>query len=207
MGAAPSTTCWASPLRADGGSSAASPAAVRPLYRPRRRRHKGRTSPDSLQLATAASRNRSGGCNSGAASWPSSWSMQRLKRRCRNPTECRNWHCLERTPSAEVSVTILNDATGRHSLLSLINRFLSEEVNLNPARRRRLNRSTKAVTEFLSQNLDGYRSNERQGSYAQGTSSGRWRWSVRRRYPGLHCGGPRQKTPGLRWRPPRLPRP
>ena len=47
--------------------------------------------------------------------------------------------------------------------------FLAEEVNLNPARRRRLNRSVAAVTEFLSQNLDGYRSHERQGSYAQGT--------------------------------------
>ena len=47
--------------------------------------------------------------------------------------------------------------------------FLAEEVNLNPARRRRLNRSLAAVTEFLSQNLDGYRSHERQGSYAQGT--------------------------------------
>ena len=48
-------------------------------------------------------------------------------------------------------------------------RFLAEEVNLNPARRRRLNRSLAAVTEFLSRNLDGYRSHERQGSYAQGT--------------------------------------
>ena len=48
-------------------------------------------------------------------------------------------------------------------------RFLAEEVSLNPARRRRLNRSATAVTEFLSRNLHGYRSNERQGSYAQGT--------------------------------------
>ena len=48
-------------------------------------------------------------------------------------------------------------------------RFLAEEVNLNPDRRRRLNRSLTAVTEFLSQSLDGYRSHERQGSYAQGT--------------------------------------
>ena len=47
--------------------------------------------------------------------------------------------------------------------------FLAKEVNLNPARRRRLNRSVAAVTEFLSQNLDGYRSHERQGSYAQET--------------------------------------
>ena len=48
-------------------------------------------------------------------------------------------------------------------------RFLAEEVSLNPARRRRLNRSATAVTEFLSRNLHGYQSNERQGSYAQGT--------------------------------------
>ena len=48
-------------------------------------------------------------------------------------------------------------------------RFLSEEVNLNPARLRDLDRRTRAVTEFLSRNLHGYRSNERQGSYAMGT--------------------------------------
>ena len=48
-------------------------------------------------------------------------------------------------------------------------RFLTEEVNLNPARRRRLDGSVRAVTEFFSQNLDGYRSHERQGSYGQGT--------------------------------------
>ena len=48
-------------------------------------------------------------------------------------------------------------------------RFLSEEVNLNPARLRELNRRTTAVAEFLSRNLRGYRSNERQGSYALGT--------------------------------------
>ena len=47
--------------------------------------------------------------------------------------------------------------------------FLAEEVNLNPAHLRRLNRGVGGVTEFLSQNLDGYRSHERQGSYAQGT--------------------------------------
>ena len=34
----------------------------------------------------------SGGCNSGEASWRTSWSMQRLKQRCRNSTECRKWH-------------------------------------------------------------------------------------------------------------------
>ena len=55
----------------------------------------------------------SGGCNSGAASWRTSWSTQRLKQRCRNSTEGRNWLCLERIPSAKVSVTFLNEATGR----------------------------------------------------------------------------------------------
>ena len=30
-------------------------------------------------------------CSSGAASWPTSWSTQRLKRRCRNSAECRKW--------------------------------------------------------------------------------------------------------------------
>ena len=49
------------------------------------------------------------------------------------------------------------------------NRFLAEEVSLNTARRRDLNRRTTAVTTFLSQNLDGYQSNERQGSYALDT--------------------------------------
>ena len=53
--------------------------------------------------------------------------------------------------------------------VEIFNRFLAEDVSLNPARRRRLNRSTTAVTEFLSRELTGYRSNERQGSYAQGT--------------------------------------
>ena len=48
-------------------------------------------------------------------------------------------------------------------------RFLAEEVNLNPARLRELDRRTRAVAEFLSRNLRGYRSNERQGSYALGT--------------------------------------
>ena len=44
--------------------------------------------------------------------------------------------------------------------------FLNEEVNLNPSRLDRLNGHVKAVTEFLSKNLDGYRRVERQGSYA-----------------------------------------
>ena len=49
------------------------------------------------------------------------------------------------------------------------NRFVSDEVDVNPSRRRDLNRHTTAVTTFLSQNLDGYQSNERQGSYALDT--------------------------------------
>ncbi len=54
-------------------------------------------------------------------------------------------------------------------LIESFDRFLAEEVNLNPVRLQRLNRSTTAATEFLSQNLNGYRTQEREGSYAQGT--------------------------------------
>ena len=53
--------------------------------------------------------------------------------------------------------------------IEVFNRFLVEEVNLNPVRRRELDRRTRAVTTFLSQRLDGYQSNERQGSYALDT--------------------------------------
>ena len=53
--------------------------------------------------------------------------------------------------------------------VEVFNRFLVDEVNLNPVRRRELDRRTRAVTTFLSRSLDGYRSNERQGSYALGT--------------------------------------
>ena len=53
--------------------------------------------------------------------------------------------------------------------IEVFNRFLIEEVNLNPVRRRELDRRTRAVTTFLSRSLDGYQSNERQGSYALGT--------------------------------------
>ena len=38
--------------------------------------------------------------------------------------------------------------------VEIFNRFLAEDVSLNPARRRRLNRSTTAVTEFLSREAD-----------------------------------------------------
>ena len=48
-------------------------------------------------------------------------------------------------------------------------RFLAEEVLLGAAARRRLNRTTNAVTEFLSRKLNGYQYHERQGSYAHGT--------------------------------------
>lgn len=43
--------------------------------------------------------------------------------------------------------------------------FLKDHVNLNPARLDRLNRSVKAVTEFLSKNLESYVGVEPQGSY------------------------------------------
>lgn len=44
--------------------------------------------------------------------------------------------------------------------------FLRDEVNLNQSRIDRLNGSTKAVSEFLSQKLDAFDKVERQGSYA-----------------------------------------
>ena len=50
------------------------------------------------------------------------------------------------------------------------NEFMREHVNLNPSRYERLKRSDKAVSEYLSQNLVGYRRTERQGSYALGTT-------------------------------------
>ena len=46
------------------------------------------------------------------------------------------------------------------------NDFLNNEINLNQSRLDRLTTSVKAVSEFLSQNLDSYRKTERQGSYA-----------------------------------------
>ena len=46
------------------------------------------------------------------------------------------------------------------------NDFLNDEVNLNQSRLKRLNTSVKAVSDYLSQNLDSYRKVERQGSYA-----------------------------------------
>ena len=50
------------------------------------------------------------------------------------------------------------------------NKFMSEHVNLNPSRYERLKRSDKAVSEYLSLNLVGFRRTERQGSYALGTT-------------------------------------
>ena len=49
-------------------------------------------------------------------------------------------------------------------------KFMREHVNLNPSRYERLKRSDKAVSEYLSQNLVGFRRTERQGSYALGTT-------------------------------------
>ena len=47
--------------------------------------------------------------------------------------------------------------------------FLKDEVNINPSRLERLNTSVKAVTEYLSKNLDDFRGAEPQGSSALGT--------------------------------------
>ena len=49
-------------------------------------------------------------------------------------------------------------------------KFMREQVDLNPSRYERLKRSDKAVSEYLSQNLVGFRRTERQGSYALGTT-------------------------------------
>ena len=50
--------------------------------------------------------------------------------------------------------------------VDFFNDFLNEEVNLNPSRLKILDDHVKAVTEFLSKNLDSYQRVERQGSYA-----------------------------------------
>ena len=47
--------------------------------------------------------------------------------------------------------------------------FLKDEVNINPSRLDRLNTGVRAVTEYLSQNLDGFQGAEPQGSNALGT--------------------------------------
>ena len=47
--------------------------------------------------------------------------------------------------------------------------FLNSEVNLNPSRLQRLNKSVNAVSDFLSRSLKSYRSVEGQGSHALGT--------------------------------------
>ena len=44
--------------------------------------------------------------------------------------------------------------------------FMSDHVNLNEARYRRLQTSARAVSEYLSQNLPGFQGVERQGSFA-----------------------------------------
>ena len=49
-------------------------------------------------------------------------------------------------------------------------KFMRDHVNLNPSRYERLKRSDKAVSEYLSQNLVGFKRTERQGSYALGTT-------------------------------------
>ena len=47
--------------------------------------------------------------------------------------------------------------------------FLKDEVNINSSRLDRLNTGVRAVTEYLSQNLDGFQGAEPQGSNALGT--------------------------------------
>ena len=54
--------------------------------------------------------------------------------------------------------------------VSDFNDFMRDHVNLNPSRYERLKRSDRAVSEYLSQNLVGFRRTERQGSYALGTT-------------------------------------
>ena len=49
------------------------------------------------------------------------------------------------------------------------NNFMSDRVNLNAARYRRLQTSAPAVSEYLSQNLPGFQKTERQGSFALNT--------------------------------------
>ena len=60
----------------------------------------------------------SGGCSSGGASWQASWSTLRPKLRWRTTMECRKWRWPWVTPSADFSVTFLNEAigTGKYAL-------------------------------------------------------------------------------------------
>ena len=52
------------------------------------------------------------------------------------------------------------------NIIQDFNDFMSDRVNLNPARHRRLQTGARAVSEYLSQNLPGFRKTERQGSFA-----------------------------------------
>ena len=60
----------------------------------------------------------SGGCSSGEASWQASWSALRPKLRWRTTMECQKWRWPWVTPSADFSVTFLNEAigTGKYAL-------------------------------------------------------------------------------------------
>ena len=55
------------------------------------------------------------------------------------------------------------------NIIQDFNNFMSDRVNLNPARYRRLQTSAPAVSEYLSQNLPGFQKTERQGSFALNT--------------------------------------
>ena len=48
-------------------------------------------------------------------------------------------------------------------------KFLSDHVNVNDSRMKRLRRAVRAVDDYLSDNLKGYQNMERQGSFALGT--------------------------------------
>ena len=48
-------------------------------------------------------------------------------------------------------------------------KFLSDHVNVNDSRMKRLRRAVQAVDDYLSDNLKGYQNMERQGSFALGT--------------------------------------
>ena len=50
------------------------------------------------------------------------------------------------------------------------NKFMADHVNLNPSRYERLKRSDKALSEYLSKNLPGFKGTQRQGSYALRTT-------------------------------------
>ena len=95
----PSGKTWETPVFAGAGSSSMTGCPWR----------SGSNRTDSAGRTCARC---SGGCSSGAASWPTGWSTPRPKQSCRIPVECRKWRRRRVTPSADFSVTFLNEATG-----------------------------------------------------------------------------------------------